>query len=134
MTDKDYHKKASEVFNETKFPFTKKGSFDEAFPEIEDVTIEVKEDGKKSSYSKQFGIEEYIDCTNPLCYRGGFSIGSILREMVSKKQTELETSELCRGHEGSPKGKRIDRQCVNFFEIKVFIKYRESDNFDKEKL
>ena len=36
--------KASDVFREADFLFAKKGTFDEAFPDIEDFTIEVTED------------------------------------------------------------------------------------------
>ena len=120
------------MFRESEFVFSKKASFEEAFPEIEDLTVEVEETGhgvgewnRKRIYRKQYLPGEYIDCSNPLCYNGGFSIGSILREMVKKKQTELETSKLCQGHEGSPKGRRIYRKCMNFFKVKVSIKYNK---------
>lgn len=124
--------KASDVFRETNFIFGKKGSFDEAFPEIEDLTIEVEKSGNgvkewnhKSFYNKQNFPGEYIDCNNSLCYNGGLAIASILREMVRNKQPELETSKTCIGDEGSPKGGKIYRKCMNSFNIKVTIKYKE---------
>ncbi len=124
--------KASDVFRETDLIFTKKVSFDEAFPEIEDLTVTVKETGQGvhnwdevSTYRKQNIPGEFINCRNPLCYKGGFSIGSALRDMVRNRQTELETIEICRGNEASPKGRRIYRTCANFFKIKVSIKYKE---------
>ena len=124
--------KASDVFQETNFAFSQKVSFDEAFPEIEDLTVEVEKFGegvqkwnRKSVYRKQNFPGEYIDCNNSLCYNGGFSIGSILREMVKNKQLELETSELCIGYEGSPKGIKKYRSCLNCFKVKVTIKYKE---------
>ena len=91
--------------------------------------FEVKENGEgvhgsgSRIYRKgQFG--EYIDCSNPLCYNGGFSIGSILREMVRNRQTELEESRKCQGYEGSPRGRCVYRDCWNSFEIRVSVKFK----------
>ena len=129
MSKRDQRKKASDVFNESNLMLGPKVGFDEAFPEIEDVTVEVKENGEgvhgsgSRIYRKgQFG--EYIDCSNPLCYNGGFSIGSILREMVRNRQTELEESRKCQGYEGSPRGRCVYRDCWNSFEIRVSVKFK----------
>ena len=134
----DRRQKASDVFQESKFVFANKVSFEEAFPEIEDLIVEVEESGQgvserncKRTYRKQNLPGEYINCSNPLCYNGGFSIGSILREMIRNRQTELETSELCQGNESSLKGRRIYRKCMNSFKIKVSIKYRETRGKEK---
>jgi hypothetical protein len=128
-------KKASDVFNETNYVFGKKVRFGEAFPEIEDLRVEVTEEGRdiigssgKSIYTKEYFPGEFINCSNSSCYNGGFSIGSILREMEKNKQTEFETRKGCQGNEGSPKGKRIYRKCLNSFQIKVSIKYREDQS------
>jgi hypothetical protein len=126
--------KASDVFHETNLVFSEKVGFDKAFPEIEDLTVKVKEIGhgvsdwnEESNYRKQYFPGEFINCRNPLCYNGGFSIGSILRDMVRNGQTEFETSKLCQGNEGSAKGGRIYRKCMNFFKIIVSIKYKEKE-------
>ncbi len=131
MYNRDRRQKASDVFRDTEFVFGKKASFDEAFPTIEDLTVEVEEFGqgitkgnRQRVYRKQNFPGEYIDCDNPLCYNGGFSIGEILREMVANTQMELDTSKLCQGNEGSPKGRRIHKKCMNAFHIKVSIKYK----------
>lgn len=124
--------KASDVFKNSNFVFASKtDSFDKAFPNIEDVKVELKEYGEdvdqwshNRTYSKQYFPGEYIDCSNKLCYNGGISIGSIIRDMIYNKQTEFETSKLCQGHEGSPKGRRIYRKCLNSFELKVSLKYK----------
>jgi hypothetical protein len=127
---RETRKKASEVDRERFRPFARKVGFKEAFPEIEDVRVEVAKSGagidewnNHAIYGKE-DLGEYIDCSNSLCYDGGFSIGAILRDMVSKKQMDLETSQLCQGNEGSPKGRRIYRKCVNYFKVKVSIKYK----------
>ena len=72
-------------------------------------------------------LGEYIDCSNRLCYGGGFSIGQVLREMVDGKQTHRETTRGCRGYEGSPKGRRRYRSCVNHWKITVDIEYSVKD-------
>ena len=108
MSEKD-RKKASDVFRETNFFFSrKKVTFEKAFPEIKDIRIEVIEaDGpfkpdfdnpaeypnNKMVYGKEVG--EYIDCHNEFCYNGGFSIGSVIREMVKDKQLSKEGSAIC---------------------------------------
>jgi hypothetical protein len=138
MSKRDERQKALEVFQKSNFIFAEKGSFDEAFPEIDNLTVEVEESGhgisdcdRRSTYKKQYFPGEYIDCSNPLCYNGGFSMGSILREMVKNKQTELETSKLCQGNEGSPKGRKIYKKCMNFFKIKVSVCYKEESGKNK---
>jgi hypothetical protein len=127
-----YRKKASEIHRDTDYLFSRKGTFEEAFPEIDEVVVEFEEHGHvprayqhKRKYTKD-NLGEYIDCSNPPCYDGGFSIGRILREMVAKRQTKLETTKCCQGNEASPKGKRIYRSCANFFKVKVNIKYKGS--------
>jgi len=126
--------KASDVFREREFVFGDKVSFEKAFPMIEDVQVEVEEDGYgPGSRQGIFGpyryspphMGEYINCSNPICYNGGFRIGEILRQMIREKQTDLETSKTCQGYEGSPQGRRKYRECINHFEIKVHIKYKE---------
>jgi len=125
--------KASDVFRESKYVFGKKVSFEEVFPEIEDIVVDVEElcwgtnkQNCKRTYTKRNFPGEYIDCSNPLCYNGGFSIGKILRDMVKNRQTELETLELCQGYEGSSKGNKYYKKCLNQFKIKVSIKYKKT--------
>jgi hypothetical protein len=113
MTNK--RKKASDIFNETNFVFSQKVPFNQAFPEIEDIKIAVKEKG----YGVTPGLgthiylsgREYSDCSNPACYNGGISLGSIIRTMVQDKETHIEKSCFCQGYEGSPKGRRRYQCC-----------------------
>lgn len=133
--EKKRQKKATEIFEEEGFTFTKSGlSFEEAYPTIEDVTVEVEETGPKIFFGRVKSIKntykkntfgEFIDCSNTDCLAGGFSIGLILDEMVRKNETHLETSEFCQGSEISPKG-RIKYPCENHFKIKVDLKYKKS--------
>ena len=125
--------KASDIFRETNYVFSKKVPFLEAFPEIDDFRIEVSESpdmiwggqARARTYTKESPPGEFVDCTNSLCYSGGVSIGEILREMISKRKADLEVSKGCRGYEGSPKGRRKYRSCMHSFGIKVTLKYKD---------
>lgn len=123
--------KASDVSAKSQPAFGRKVSFQEAFPTIKEVTVNVEESniyGRSGSYgytSKDIG--EYIDCSNSRCYNGGFSIGSILRTMVSKKEIDFETETIfCKGYEGSSKGRRRYRSCDHRFKAKVHIDYKKT--------
>jgi hypothetical protein len=126
--DRNRRDKASDLFKYS--VFGTKVPFREAFPEIADIVVEINETGEglHGGVSKRKlgpdSIGEFVNCSNPICYGGGFNLVDIIREMVSKKETEREDSRLCRGNEGSPKGRRIYRKCFNMFEIKINIKYR----------
>ena len=129
---KQDRKKATEKFEESEFVFGSKITFEEAFPSIDDLKVIVTEAGKTKSrspetrkYTKPIG--EYIDCTNPLCNGGGFSIANIIKGMVKDKETHCETTEVCKGSEGSPKGVKIYGPCMNSFQVKVEVKYKREE-------
>ncbi len=129
MSKRDERQKASDVFREATFVFAEKASFDEAFPQIADIRIEVEighapSGNRKRVYTRPHVPGEYIDCDNSLCYNGGFSIGEVLRDMVGKGETGRSGSAICRGYEGSPKGRRKYRDCLNYFRYKVQLTYR----------
>jgi hypothetical protein len=124
-------KKAGDLFRESTPVFGRKTTFAEAYPEIEDIVIEVEETGdsvdsenRHRRYTTKYLPGEFINCSNPMCYGGGFHLGSYLHSMVSEQKTELEESTLCRGNEGSPKGRRIYRKCLNLFKVKINITYK----------
>lgn len=123
-------KKVQDVFNKTEFVFSTKTTFEKAFPQIKDISVVVTESGvgvygnDLSYYNKQH-LGEYIKCSNSLCYNGGFSIGHIIRDMVHNKEVDKESSKLCQGNEGSPKGRRIYRKCLNIFKYKIHIDYHK---------
>lgn len=132
MSRKD-RPKAQDIFNKTNFVFSEKVPFAEAFPEIESVEVYFKETGygvislgpDDDGWMKlSTQPSEFVNCSNGLCYNGGFGLGSIIREMVVNKKTSNEGYKGCRGYEGSPKGRRRYRSCANMFQYKVVIKYR----------
>lgn len=127
--------KASDVFRESNFLLSEKAPFAKAFPEIERVRLEYQETGRgvfgEGRYVIEYpsphggGLGEYRDCSNPLCYNGGFSVGRLLRQMVPERRTRQEFSVSCQGYEGSPKGKRNYGPCPNHFTGVVTVVYRE---------
>lgn len=129
---RDRRQKASDVFREAAHFLGEKVSFARAFPQIADIHVEVVETragtgGTPRHYGKQ-GLGEYINCSNRLCYNGGFRIGSAIRDMVSGQETTREGSSLCQGYEGSPKGRKKYGPCDRFFKWKITIEYRPSED------
>lgn len=126
-------KKAQEVFNVTNYVFVQKTTFEKAFPQIKSISVEITESGNglyqgqhTSNYSG-YDLSEYINCSNSICYNGGFSIGEVIREMVRKRETDKEGEAICQGHEGSPKGRRIYRKCLNEFSYNIHIDFVEEN-------
>ncbi|MBW2545341.1 MAG: hypothetical protein JRD43_07815 [Deltaproteobacteria bacterium] len=74
MSSRD-REEALDVFRNTDFAFSEKGSFAEIFPSIEDIEVVVKRSvnhdiAKLSTeeHCEHYGknVVEYIDCTNPM--------------------------------------------------------------------
>jgi hypothetical protein len=127
--------KASEVMVTTRPMFGQVVSFAEAFPTIEEATVEVEESlhaepviRKVCLESKAGGISEFFDCSSRDCYNGGVSIGNVLRHMVSERLTEHETKlTICQGG-GSPKRRGHAGGCYHFFKVKARIKYKPDES------
>jgi len=129
-----------DVLNSGGFVFSKPCSFEEAYPDIESIKIEYTESGV-GAYSHIFNersegkykrclsdknyIAEYIRCSNRLCVHGGFCVGEKIRDLVREKETAFEGTIFCCGNEGSPKGRRIYRRCLNNIEVKITLSYKE---------
>jgi len=62
---------------------------------------------------------EYLDCTNPRCYNGGYAVGQILRFLEGSRQTHFEDRQRCQGYEGSPKGRKRTGPCDHSFKVIV---------------
>ena len=124
--------KALQIFDPTTYTFGSKAPFDEAFPQIEDILVEVQESLHaapviRTSNLDKRTISEFVNCGNSRCYNGGFSVGNVIREMVRDGKTEHETElTICQEGGGPPRGrKQIHGSCYHFFKAKVMIKYRD---------
>ncbi len=125
--------KAQDVFNASAPFFGPKSTFAEAFPEIQSLRVEVTERGHGTEWMgpgarvyTETIAGEFINCSNTVCYNGGFRLGGILRDMVRSRETERTGTASCQGYERSPKGRRKYRKCWNSFEYKIAVKYREN--------
>ena len=127
--------KASDVARETKWFFErKKVTFEEAFPEIKEITVEIAElkdptDPEPRQWTYKDGrIPPYFKCNNEFCNNGGVHLEGILREMVDKKETDFDDRVLCQGYEGSRKGSIKRGPCDHSFRIKIHIIYRDVES------
>ena len=125
---KDKHLKASDLANQRQPIFaTKTNSFLEAYPTIKAIRAEIEEMDYNQSVRKTICTEQNfrhaIDCSNRLCYGGGIEIGWIVHDMMRERTVELSDQKLCRGYEGSPKGRRKDRDCMHLFKYQIRIEY-----------
>lgn len=79
---------------------------------------------QQDSMAHPGSFRENFDCANPLCYGGGVSIGSIVREMVRRKESTKQVEYLgCKGGEGTRT--RRDKPCMNHWnELRVEITYK----------
>ncbi len=122
------------MFRDAEFLFAGKTSdFGKAFPDIKDLEVKVTEEGRGLLYGPRTGTYtranfpgEYVNCSNTLCYNGGFSLGNLVRGMVYGREQEREWEYVfCQGHEGSPKGRRNYGPCPNGFNVKIKIVHHE---------
>jgi hypothetical protein len=105
--------------------FGKSASFEEVFPDIEDIRIEVDEMSYKKKhlfFGKDHISEKMPYCSSGVCNEGGFMLGPMLREMSRRRETEREQGFGCEGHEHF--GRWTQRSCRNYFTVKVTIKYK----------
>lgn len=119
-------KKANEIFNNSE-PLFGKSKFAEAFPQIKKVSIEVleyedfmkKDDGYYPHHQvfNESNLSQYVDCSESSCKGGGFSLGSLLSEMVQNAKISMDDSTDCIGKIGS-------KRCTHTFDYKILIEYK----------
>jgi hypothetical protein len=122
----EHRKKATEMLNESDL-LLGKTTLQKAYPQIENIFVSVTEtfrngESRIRTYDKT-NTGEFSDCSNQFCVGGGVSIGEVISQMVRERKTEGEKSSSCRGHEGSPKGRKIYGSCYHRFNVSVKIGY-----------
>jgi hypothetical protein len=111
-------------------------TFDKAFPEIEEIRVEVRPQGEGFEPHRgendrvdtyvNGGIPSIINCRNPRCYGGGLNLAYLIRwSIVEARRTEFEHRYTCEGYEGSPKGRKNYGPCDTQFRVKVTVKYKD---------
>jgi len=131
MSRKD-REKLTDRINKTSYVFSRKvDSFEEAYPTIASLRVEVTESDLGFGRSPRTwpfterNFQHAVNCSNPMCYGGGVEIGWMIHDMARNKETDREESKMCQGYEGSPKGRKRYRSCLHSFRIKVHVKYKE---------
>lgn len=105
----------------------------EAFPEIEELMVNVRErDTAGKAYETRAidknQLEESISCSNPNCHLGGFVIDLFFRRMVRERKTEEEVMDICRGYDGVWDRQGSRTLCGHTFQAKISIKYKTQDS------
>jgi hypothetical protein len=67
---------------------------------------------------------EHVDCNNPACFNGGFSLGELVREMVRGHQEEFIGTSFCTGREGDPEELGPHPSCATRFEVQATLRFR----------
>ena len=121
-------KKASDYYNNSTPFLGQKVSFENAYPNVEKLIVEVSEfedfwkknDGfypyKRVFTEKNFS--EFVDCNSSSCDGGGFNINKILRSMVERGETDVKDSINCIGHIKT-------KRCMHTFEYSIKVTYKD---------
>ncbi|MEJ7637351.1 MAG: hypothetical protein WKF75_04995 [Singulisphaera sp.] len=105
--------------------------FKNAYPKIESLRIEVFQHGdmewehQKHQLFSEANVPAEIPCGNGHCRQGGFSMRCLIDYMVYGNKTDHEDTMHCRGHEGSPKGRRKGDPCMNYIKVKITLRPKE---------
>ena len=120
-------------------------AIDGTLDRVERLQISVKEKGRNAEPFElriihRDAAREHVDCNNPDCFNGGFSLGDVLRDMVQGRQEEFIGTSFCTGQEGvrqtagrTSAGRVADDpeeaielgpSCATRFEIETTLRYR----------
>ncbi len=112
-------KKQGAIFRDPHLQQENKLQFQEAFPEIKALDIEVTEQGpgNEGLGLRRFTaltVREYINCNNPDCTGKGLSMGDHLRQMLQARQNRQDIQQACEG--STPQG-----PCKNHFHVTIAL-------------
>src|SRR5258708_974236 len=77
-------------------------AIDGTLDKLDRLQISVKEVGRDAEPFElrivhKDAVREHVDCNNPECFNGGFSLGDVLREMIRGHQEEFIGTNFCTG-------------------------------------
>ncbi len=104
-------------------------SFEEAFPEIEEIKITGTEGDVGQKRNISAGKNNWgVSCSNPLCKDKGYNVklGDFISEMYRNKETSKKGLISCGGYESM--GRHNTRRCIYFLNVEIEIKYKTPDN------
>ena len=107
--------------------FGSSSKFESEFPSLSDAVIQFTEsDYGNSLKSGVWSLRNngpVMACGNPKCKRGGYNLASEVRNMIYANMSEREIRLSCSGDEGSPKGRRVGRECMQRLKAKITLKF-----------
>jgi hypothetical protein len=100
-------------------------TWQEAWPEFETLSAKVAEstihrDGEFVDWNGR----AVVDCSNPHCYGGGVALDEVIAKVYGRRLEHDEEKRMCAGYEGSPKGRRRHRRCLQMFRVVVDATYK----------
>jgi hypothetical protein len=121
-----------EPLDRTNRVFVQLTTFDKALPALEDVIIEYSEGStvgrvRDGSYRSRTSVRNsggQLRCSNPACRRGGYELDFDIHDMVRNKLVSKRFVKHCPGDEGSPKGRRPGRTCLNSMDGRITLIYK----------
>ena len=96
---------------------------------LDKIRISVREKGQNAEPFElriihKDSVREHVDCNNPLCFNGGFSLGDVLRDMVKGRQEDFIGTSFCTGQKGVPEEEGPHPSCSTRYEIEASLRYR----------
>ncbi len=93
------------------------------------ISVRVQEKGRQAwkdelLIGQRDAVREYIDCHNPLCQKGGFSLGDILREMIASRQPDYIGTCFCTGQEGDLEVPESLTSCQTRYDVQIELRLR----------
>jgi hypothetical protein len=97
----------------------------EAFPELISLDLVVRQDPfrmharhdwQRLSRFDETNFPTLVACLNARCQQGGLELENIIRFSI-----EGTTRYGCRGHDGTPKGRRLGDPCDNYFDVDLKV-------------
>jgi hypothetical protein len=114
-----------------------KATFAEAYPHIGSFRIEIDQGDavwgatapgyRTSVFTQSSPPPPVIGCSNSRCRQGGLQLQNLIPYSGSQLPYNYEEKFPCNGHEGSPKGRRIGRSCMNRFHVKMHFEAKTGD-------
>jgi hypothetical protein len=102
-------------------------TFHVAHPTVESATVRFTEtdfgDDPKLRYWN-LADSPRISCRNSACQRGGYNIEWLVGNMIENQIESKEIKMSCDGDEGTPKGRKIGRNCGMSIEGTISVKYK----------
>jgi polysaccharide biosynthesis protein PslG len=105
--------------------------FEEVFPAIRSLVVEVVEQGSGNAglgarrFSKN-SVREFINCSSAHCAGIGFWLGRLLRRMVRDGRRRLHVQTTCESREES------GARCQNLFDVRIAIEFASPDTRDTD--